>query len=176
MDPTVQQMVDREAIRTCVTRLARGEDRRSADLIRSCWWPEARFDYGVHSGDFEAYLAWVVPGADAIKDTQHLLGQTHVELSGEDAKAETHVFSYHRVDMGEGDRDTCIGGRYLDRFEKRGNEWRIAYRVMLYDWEQDWGAAADWSKGVMGYPFSAAHFPGRAKADFSEAWFSGEAA
>jgi hypothetical protein len=176
MDDNLSEMLDRESIRTCVARLARGEDRRSAELIRACWWPEARFDYGVHSGDFETYLAWVVPGAEAIKDTQHLLGQTYIELAGNTAKAETHVFSYHRVDMGAGDRDTCIGGRYLDTFEKRDGEWRIAGRVMLYDWEQDWGAAADWSKGVMGYPFTAGHFPGRAKGDFSERWFAGDAA
>ncbi|MGH6745265.1 SnoaL-like protein [Novosphingobium sp. PhB55] len=176
MTPDIQTLLDREAIRDCVARLARGEDRRSADLIRSCWWPEARFDYGVYAGDFDAYLAWVVPGADAIKDTQHLIGQSVIELDGDSARVESHVFSYHRVDMGEGDRDTCIGGRYLDTFEKRDGQWRIADRVMLYDWEQDWGAAADWSKGVMGYPFTAEHFPGRAKDDFSERWFAGETA
>lgn len=174
LDQVLQQLIDREGIRACVVRLARGEDRRSADLISACWWPEAKFDYGVHSGDFATYLAWVVPGADAIKNTQHILGQTHVELIGDtSALAETHVISYHRVDMGEGDRDTCIGGRYLDTMEKRGEEWRIADRIMLYDWEQDWGAAADWSKGVMGYPFTAERFPGRAVGDFSEAWFAG---
>ena len=173
MEPLVQRMIDREAIRDCIARLARGEDRRSADLIRACWWPEARFDYGVHSGDFETYLAWVVPGADAIKETQHLIGQSVIELADEAAQAETHVFSYHRIDMGKGDRDTCIGGRYLDRFEKRSGEWRIADRVMLYEWEQDWGAAADWSQGVMGYPFSAGHFTGRANGDYSERWFAG---
>lgn len=172
MDAQMQAMLDRDAIRECVARLARGEDRRSADLIRSSWWPEAKFDYGVHSGDFETYLAWVVPGADAIKDTQHLIGQTYIEFAGDKAQAETHVFSYHRVDMGEGDHDTCIGGRYLDTFEKRNGEWRIADRIMLYDWEQDWGKAADWSKGVMGYPFTAEHFPGRAKGDYSEQWFA----
>ena len=178
MDANAQlvELLDRDAITRCVVRLARGEDRRSAALIRSCWWPDARFDYGVHSGDFETYLAWVVPGADAIKDTQHLLGQTHIELDGTSARAETHVFSYHRVDGGAGDRDTCIGGRYLDRFEQRNSEWRIIDRVMLYDWEQDWGAAADWSKGVMGYPFTAEHFPGRARGDFSETFFKGEQA
>ena len=178
MEHALKSLLDREAIRDCLVRLARGEDRRSADLIRSCWWPEARFDYGVYAGDFDAYLAWVVPGADAIKNTQHVIGQTHVELSGESAKAETHVISYHRVDMGAeggGERDTCIGGRYLDTFEKRGAEWRIADRIMLYDWEQDWGTAADWSTGVMGYPFTAEHFPGRAKGDFSERWFAGAA-
>ncbi|MFC0204680.1 nuclear transport factor 2 family protein [Novosphingobium soli] len=173
MDPTVLELLDREAIRACVARLARGEDRRSAELILSCWWPDARFDYGVHSGDLAAYLAWVVPGADAIKNTQHILGQTHIELAGTSARAETHVVSYHRVDLGEGDRDTCIGGRYLDTLEKREGAWRIADRVMLYDWEQDWGPAADWSRGVMGYPFTAAHFAGRAQGDFSVNWFQG---
>ena len=177
MEQAIQELIDREAIRDCVVRLARGEDRRSAELISASWWPEATFDYGVYSGDFSAYLAWVVPGADAIKNTQHVLGQTYVVLSGATtAKAETHVISYHRVDMGDGEksgeRDTCIGGRYLDTLEKRGQEWRIAGRIMLYDWEQDWGAAADWSKGVMGYPFTAEHFPGRANGDFSEGWFA----
>ncbi|MDE2595932.1 MAG: nuclear transport factor 2 family protein [Sphingomonadales bacterium] len=174
MDETLQALVDREAIRSCVARLARGEDRRSADLIRSCWWPDAKFDYGVYGGEFDAYLAWVVPGADAIKDTQHVVGQTHIELAGDIAKAESHVISYHRVEIEGVDRDTCIGGRYLDSFEKRDGEWRIADRIMLYDWEQDWGAAADWSKGVMGYPFTASHFPGTAKGDFSESWFAGK--
>ncbi|GGC06182.1 hypothetical protein GCM10011494_26030 [Novosphingobium endophyticum] len=169
----MRELLDREAMRCCLARLARGEDRRSAELIRTCWWPNARFDYGVHAGDFETYLAWVVPGTDAIKDTQHILGQSHIELAGNMARAETHVLSYHRVDMGSGDRDTCIGGRYLDTFERRGTEWRIIDRVLLYDFEQEWGEAADWSRGVMGYPFSDQHFPGRAKGDFSETWFEG---
>jgi hypothetical protein len=174
MEDELRALLDREVIRNCVVRLARGEDRRSAALIRSCWWPEATFDYGVYNGDFDAYLAWVVPGADAITDTQHVLGQTHVELAEGKARAESHVISYHRVMIDGSERDTCIGGRYLDTFEKRGSEWRIITRVMLYDWEQDWGAAADWSKGVMGYPFTADHFPGRAKGDFSETFFAGE--
>jgi hypothetical protein len=172
LDNRLTELFDREAIRGCLARLARGEDRRSADLISSCWWPDAKFDYGVYAGDFDAYLAWVVPGADAIKNTQHVLGQTHIVLNERSARAETHVLSYHRVDMGAGDRNTCIGGRYLDTMEKRGEDWRIVDRIMLYDWEQDWGAAADWSKGVMGYPFTADHFPGTAKGDFSEGWFA----
>lgn len=173
MDEELQAMLDREKIRNCVIRLARGEDRRDAELIKASWWPDATYDYGVQSGDFPSYLAWVVPGADAIKNTQHVLGQTHVELASETARAETHVISYHRVDMGSGDQDTCIGGRYLDRMEKRGGEWRIAERVMLYDWYTDWGDAIDWSQGVMGIPLTAEHYSGRAKGDFSEKFFAG---
>ena len=172
MEPSLKNLLDREAIRDCLARLARGEDRRDADLIRVCWWPDATYDYGVQNGDFSSYLDWVVPGAEAIRDTQHVLGQSVIELSGDTAQAETHVVSCHRVDMGAGDRDTCIGGRYLDRMEQRDGEWRIASRIMLYDWYQDWGEAADWSRGVMGLPFTGEHFPGRAQGDFSEQWFA----
>lgn len=163
--------LDREKIRDCIARLARGEDRRDPLLITASYWPDSTTDYGVWSGDFAAYLAWVVPGADAIKVTQHVLGQSLIALDGDIARVETHVSSYHRVDMGEGDRDTLIGGRYLDRLEKRDGEWRIAERTMLYDWHQDFGASIDWSQGVMGMPFSAPHFTGRTLGDYSQTFF-----
>lgn len=167
----LKALLDREKIRDVVARLARGEDRRDAAAITAAYWPDSRTDYGVFEGSFDDYLAWVVPGADAIKNTQHVLGQSVIELAGETARVETHVNSYHRVDMGAGDRDTLIGGRYLDRFEKRDGEWRIAQRTMLYDWYQEFGAAIDWSQGVMGLPFSAPHFAGWAKGDYSEIFF-----
>lgn len=164
-------LANRERIRDCIARLARGEDRRDPALITAAYWPDATNEYGVWSGDFAAYLAWVVPGADAIKVTQHVLGQSLIDLDGDTARVETHVSSYHRVDMGAGDRDTMIGGRYLDRLEKRGGEWRIAERTLIYDWFQDFGASIDWSQGVMGMPFSAEHFSGRTRGDFSETFF-----
>ena len=174
MDATaddLRTMLDRDRIRDCLVRLARGEDRRDAAIISASLWPDSITDYGVFKGSFDAYLAWVVPGADAITNTQHVLGQSFIDLDGDSAKVETQVISYHRVDMGEGERDTCIGGRYLDRMEKRDGAWRIAERTMLYDWYQDWGAAIDWSKGVMGMPFSAPHFSGRSVGDYSETFF-----
>jgi len=172
MEDELRAMLDERAIRCCIERLARGEDRRSAELISASWWPDATYDYGVQNGDFPSYLAWVVPGAEAIKDTQHVLGQSYTLLEGDSARVETHVISYHRVDYGGGDEhDTCIGGRYLDRMEKRDGEWRIADRTMLYDWYQDWGASADWSQGVMGLPFTRDIFPGRAVGDHSESFF-----
>ncbi|MET0239054.1 MAG: nuclear transport factor 2 family protein [Sphingobium sp.] len=167
----LQALLAKDRICEAIARLARGEDRRDGDLIKAAYWPDAITDYGMFAGDFDAYFAWVIPGADAIKNTQHMIGQSVIDLDGDSAKAETQVISYHRVDMGAGDLDTCIGGRYLDIFEKRGEEWRIASRVMLYDWYQDWGQSIDWSQGVMGMPFSAEYFAGRAVGDHSEVFF-----
>lgn len=167
----LKALVERDKIRTCIINLARGEDRRDGDLIRKSYWSDSTTDYGVFKGSFDEYFAWVIPGSPAIPVTQHILGQSLIELSGEVAQVETHVTSYHRVNMGAEERDTVIGGRYLDRLEKRGGEWRIAQRTMLYDWFQDWGVSVDWSQGVMGMPFSGEHFTGRAVGDFSESFF-----
>lgn len=171
----LRAFLDRERIRDCLVRLARGEDRRNAALISACYWPDSTSDYGVFSGKFDEYLAWVVPGSPAIPVTQHVLGQSVIALDGAVARVETHVIAYHRVNMGEEERDTVIGGRYLDRIEKRGGEWRIAQRTMLYDWYQDHGRSIDWGQGVMGLPFSADHYTGRAVGDFSESFFAGKA-
>ena len=167
----LQTMLSRDQIRDSIVRLARGEDRRNAELITASYWPDSITDYGVFQGNFAEYLAWVVPGSPAIPVTQHVLGQSFIELQGDTALVETQVVSYHRIDPGAEHRDTVIGGRYLDRFEKRNGEWRIAQRTMLYDWFQDFGLAIDWSKGVMGMPFSAEHYPGRAVGDYSETFF-----
>ena len=169
--PELKALLDRDAIRDCIARLARGEDRRDAGLISACHWPDATSDYGVFFGTFDKYLAWVVPGSPAIPVTQHVLGQSVIELEGDTALVETHVNSYHRVNMGKEERDILIGGRYLDRMERRGAEWRIAQRTMLYDWFQDFGVSVDWSQGVMGLLFSAAHYSGRAVGDYSETFF-----
>ena len=176
MDAQLADLLNRDAIRRALVTLARGEDRRDAALISSAYWPDSVTDYGVFKGSFDEYLAWVVPGAEAITNTQHVLGQSHIELAGGTAKVETQVVSYHRIDYGAGDEhDTVIGGRYLDVFEKRDGTWRIAARTMLYDWYQDWGASIDWSQGVMGMPFSDPKFPGRAHGDWSVEFFGGAA-
>jgi hypothetical protein len=135
MTDDLNALLDRDLIRSCLARLAGGEDRRDAELISASYWPDSITDYGVFKGDFTAYLAWVVPGSDAIANTQHVLGQSHIELAGDNGRVETQVISYHRVDYGGGDEhDTCMGGRYIDRVERRDGEWRIALRTNLIEW------------------------------------------
>jgi SnoaL-like domain len=174
MDSSTEELtalLDREKIRDCIARLARGEDRCDAELIRASFWSDATIDLGVFAGSFDEYLAWVAPGSPTIPVTQHVLGQSVIERSSDTALVETHVMAYHRVTAEDGDRDTVIGGRYLDRIDKRGTQWSIGHRTMLYDWYQDLGRSIDWSQGVMGLPFGADDYTGRAVGDHSEAFF-----
>jgi hypothetical protein len=167
----IEELLDREKIRDCLARLSRGEDRRDASLINGCYWPDASDDHGVFLGSAEEFLAWVVPGMPSIPVTLHTLGQSLIDLRGDTAAVETHVTAYHRINMNGPERDIVIGGRYLDRMEKRQRAWRIAQRTMLYDWLSDFGDSADWSKGLLGMPFLGKHSVGSARGDHSEAFF-----
>lgn len=171
MNRDVSALFDRESIRDCIARVARGEDRRDAELISGAYWPDATDDHGIFVGTFKEYLDWVVPGAPSVLVTQHILGQSLIDLRGDRAMVETHVTSYHRIDMGAEERDLVIGGRYLDLMEKREHEWRIAKRTMLYDWQQDFGRSVDWSKGLLGMPFINPHAIGSARGDHSVTLF-----
>lgn len=70
--------------------------------------------------------------------TQHILGQIDIDLTGEDeAYGENYTLAYHRIDDAAGARDLIISGRYIDRYERRGGVWKIAYRSEVVDWVRD---------------------------------------
>ncbi|MUL80499.1 MULTISPECIES: nuclear transport factor 2 family protein [unclassified Mycolicibacterium] len=165
------QLLDREQIRDCLARLARGEDRRNAELIADSYWPDAVIDLGIFIGTYEQYVNWVVPGSPDIAATQHVLGQSLIDLHGETALVETQVLAYHRVGTPDGQCDSVIGGRYLDRMDHIGGTWRIARRTMIYDWYQEFGQSVDWAAdGLMGLRLDTANYTGRAVQDPSEAF------
>jgi hypothetical protein len=167
----LEWLINREKIRDCLARLSRGLDRRDADLIKGCYWPEATDDHGVFIGSAAEFLNWVVPGFPAMRLTLHTLGQSLIEVRGTTAVVETHVTTYHRIDVNGQDRDIVVGSRYLDRMEQRNREWRIAHRKMVYDWLRDFGQSIDWSQGLLGMPFLSEQCVGQARGDYSETLF-----
>jgi hypothetical protein len=54
---------------------------------------------------------------------------------GEHASVETYSQNFHVVRNPKGgDYDFVHGGRYLDKMEKRGSEWRISDRIIMIEW------------------------------------------
>jgi hypothetical protein len=73
----------------------------------------------------------------------HKLGQSLIEIDGDVAHAESYAICHHvmaeAVEAGEGGAtrdvaDRVMGIRYVDRFERRGGEWRIARRELRWEW------------------------------------------
>jgi hypothetical protein len=134
-DPEVQQLLDRQAIRDVVLRYCRGIDRLDLELVRACYHPDATDDHGTFRGTRDEYVEWVAGVLRRFTGTMHLVGNQLVELAGDVARSETYGVAYHHGDPPEDRRrNFTTGFRYVDRFERRDGEWRIATRVAVREW------------------------------------------
>jgi len=144
------ELADREAIRDCLYRYSRGVDRCDEDMLRSVYWEDAEDDHCLFTGQREELIAWVLPLLRAMEASQHTIGNMLIRLHGDRADVESYYHGYHRMNDGTKSHDSIQAGRYLDRFEKRDGEWRIARRKVVVDWFREYADAGDWVAGPLG--------------------------
>lgn len=134
MQMAVRELLDRQAILECLDRYSRGLDRKDLDMIRSAYHSDATDHHGAYGEyDPETLIAdWLIRDADRTF-SHHLLLNTSIDLDGNEAHTET----YFQILVGLKPKplhDSVLvvsGGRYIDRFERRDGEWRIARRVLV---------------------------------------------
>ena len=134
LKPTLEQLLARAEISDVLLRYMRGVDRREMDLVRSAFHPGATqtnpYLSPGETGTVEGLIELMVANAQHIPMSMHLLGNIVFEFANDElAIVESYLMAYqvHRDDKGaQSFRET--GSRYLDRFEKRDDEWRIASR------------------------------------------------
>jgi ketosteroid isomerase-like protein len=149
----LHELADREAIRECLYRYSRGVDRLDADMIRSAYWPDCVDRHLVFKGNAEEFIAWSFPIMGSMDQTMHMIANVLIRIEGDSADVESYFYGYHRLNTPDGGKADAIGaGRYIDKFEKRGDEWRIKERLVQTDWFREYPDSADWEAGMMGMP------------------------
>ena len=134
----LSELVAREEIRGVLLRFCRGVDRGDIALVRSCYHPDAEDDHGAYCGGVDGLCEAVQAMVDRTSVTQHMLGAALIDVRGPVATSECPVIAYHRTRPREGAResDVFVGARYLDLFECRDEEWRIAKRSVSHAWSR----------------------------------------
>jgi hypothetical protein len=163
-------MADKQEIHEVLMRYCRGVDRGDPELLRSVYHPGAVDRRGPFQFDdaHTEFAAFSVPRLDQSKGVaQHHITNYLIELDGDSADVESYFISYQPTKLEDGDEVlSVIGGRYLDRFDRRDGRWAISERSVIIDWSRvaftgdDWPAAKDFPRA------------GRREADPSHAFFT----
>ncbi len=140
----LQELLDRQDILDCVHRYCRAVDRFDRELLLSVYHPDAMDDHGFFVGGPEAFADWAFGYHSLYQNLTHHIVTNHTcELAGDTAHAETYwVFSGINKDPQTGAPvpPSIHFGRYIDRFERRNGQWKIAARACVIEWH---GALGD---------------------------------
>ncbi|GAA1017683.1 hypothetical protein Aple_024420 [Acrocarpospora pleiomorpha] len=179
---TIEEISAHLEIRDVLQRYCRGCDRRDPELVKSAYFPDA-VDiraYDAPDATPAEFARRLVDGfGDLPEFSQHHITNVIIDLDIEAgvANVETYNLVMHPVGPqtslvlkpeDSGTHLRIMGGRALDRFERRDGEWRIARRVMLIDWSRDdlpgnpvWATIKQGLRpGGLGADPSYAHFQG----------------
>jgi ketosteroid isomerase-like protein len=128
----LEQLLDRQDILDCVTRISRAIDRFDRELFLSGYHSDAVIDAGEFVGD----PAKVYDGGAALHEqgqssTLHHLTNHSCEIDGDVAHTETY---WQYTGRNRDGTNWLAGGRYVDRLERRDDEWKIAFRCTILEW------------------------------------------
>jgi hypothetical protein len=133
------QLLAHAAIRRKLLDYCRGIDRGDSELVASVYWADGTDDHGSFNGLGHDFARYAVERLNAhALATMHNIGDSIIDFAddGTVAWTETYVNAIHRCEDTDGEYHELFGGRYVDRFECRDGEWRIAHRALLHEWDR----------------------------------------
>jgi hypothetical protein len=130
--------LSRQALHELLTAYCRGADRADAELLASCFHDDASIVAGAFNGPARDFARDVTEQLRAnVKRVFHSVANEWFQIDGDRAVGESYAIAVATTTQNGRDVDTVTGGRYIDRFERRGGVWKIAERVFVQDWNMN---------------------------------------
>jgi hypothetical protein len=139
----VDYLLARLELSDAMARYCRGVDRGDEALMASIFHDDADVSHGLHTrthADDSAY--------DDFTFFHHHVANQVVEIAGDVAATETYLIAAQGFRRDGVDYEMHVKARYLDRWERRGGPFRVAYRRVVWDWVRTEPASPTWPDGA----------------------------
>jgi hypothetical protein len=133
--PTIDQLLAIEACREAARRYSYGVDRLDGDVMKSAYWPDGTDDHGVFVGNAWEFCDRVVSSHGVWAWTMHTIFNHRVEIDPDGAHARGEALNIAYLSHADERKLSTWYGRYLDTYERRGDEWRIMHRVCVHHFD-----------------------------------------
>jgi ketosteroid isomerase-like protein len=135
MDPRLQEMLDEHQLRKLVHGYCRAVDRGDLDVVKSLYHPDAEDSHSaVSPASVDDFVGQLAAARRYLRSMQHHITTANFAISGHTAEGEIYTIATHTVIVGDRDVDITVGGRYLDKYDKRGDSWKFVERAIVTDW------------------------------------------
>ncbi len=146
MNADLREMLDHFQIRKVLATYCRGSDRCDGALAASVYAQDSWDDHGVIQApgqEFAQRMCQMV--IDTTETLSHMLGQSLITITGDEAGAETYFMATSHDAAPDG-TPMCnhLGGRFVDRLVREEGQWKIRHRTVLRDWSVALPVTHDW--------------------------------
>lgn len=129
-------LTDKQEITEVLYRYARAVDRKNFDRVADCYFPDAIDHHGAYVGTVDGLIEDMKSRHATIDSSIHYITNVLIDIDGDQAAVESYCLCYLRQasrDTGGAQQRSTIKCRYIDRFERRTDRWRIADRIVVFD-------------------------------------------
>jgi hypothetical protein len=149
----IDELWSRQRITDILFSYCRACDRLDEELMESLFWPDATAYHGPYRGSAESFWRGALSFLGRIPAALHYASNVIIRIDGDFAQQEALFTAWHRVAKGpipggellaesafaqhdlDQDEDAVFCGRYVNWFERRGDEWRIIRHICFTEWE-----------------------------------------
>ncbi len=131
---STQEISDRIQINDLLIRYTRAIDTKDFELLDTCFLPDALVDYSESAGAaakgaYPEVRAWLQKALAPFATMMHFIGNTTIELDGDEAKSRTYVINPMGFQNPDGSLQMfTVGAHYVDKLVRTSDGWRIAER------------------------------------------------
>ena len=135
MDKRLQQLLDKQDITELIHAYCNAADRHDHEKLRALYHEDATENHGsFFSGAAMAFIDQMPAIQAPMKILHHNITTVNIAVDGDYAEGEVYVLAFHQAQIDAEIVDLLIGGRYLDRYEKRKDQWKFSHRTIVTDW------------------------------------------
>ncbi|ORA08794.1 nuclear transport factor 2 family protein [Mycobacterium arosiense] len=147
MDRRLQEMLDHYEITKTLADYCHGCDRCDESFMRDVYLEDSWDDHGAIQAPGHEFARVMTEQILATTNSlSHLLGQSLIKVTGDEAGAETYFLAVSRS-TGDDGVEMCnqLGGRYVDKLRREDSRWLIKHRRVVHDWSISMPIRSDWT-------------------------------
>jgi ketosteroid isomerase-like protein len=151
-DNDIDAMLSRPVLEELLTTYCRAVDRTDADLLASIFHDDATVVTGHFNGPGKEFAREITGWCrDNTLRTFHTVSNQWFDIDGDKAVGETYVIAVQSAPDESGQAlDTLVGGRYLDKFERREGTWKVVQHTFVMDWNMSQPSTAVFDEDMFG--------------------------
>ena len=137
-EKTLQQVIDKDAIRELVLLYSRAIDRKDVALLRDLYTDDATDSHGdSFDGPADKYCDFIEASLPYMPYSGHHACNHLISVDGDEGNGEVYALAYHLIPNRDGGQEEdFMAVRYIDNYRRCADgKWRFSKRVVTYDFK-----------------------------------------